>query len=451
MAGVLIRRLALENSLAFSTQKMFFSMSAKPMNTAFKDFAKTLEASATSLPQQMTDTKITQRKMKPKAQRSKHDQFMIQVKQPLTFQGQLDKFLEGVNDDVTDELAKFDKTVEKTFLKHEEKTTKQMFDGGGSNCTAEIDWDAAMAVIEHAEQAMPAPKVDKAELQRTTAVLNPTFSLAKVIGECPTLQRLVDLGVDLSQWEKKGGLDDAGMALSLDFGRDVAPRLRFLVDHGVRPSNLGRLLTENPDIFRVQLSDMKVRVEYLTWRKFSVKSIAAILNSCPVWLNFSTADVDRRLGYFQRAFALSANQVRALTAAKPDFVIWDGVHMNVERVRVLLTNELEFDKDEAREILLRSPQVYQQWDEESVRETHSVVKQMYTNQVILHSPAILAVPKHDVRVRHLFLKFLGKAQYDPKKPNYVSPAVIAETSDEQFCLQAAKVPLDILNKFLLTV
>ena len=29
----------------------------------------------------------------------------------------------------------------------------------------------------------------------------PTFNIAKIISDCPSLQRLVDLGVDLSRWE----------------------------------------------------------------------------------------------------------------------------------------------------------------------------------------------------------------------------------------------------------
>jgi len=398
--------------------------------------------------------------------RTKHDEFVVQVKEPLTFQNQLDKFVsrnqlddeepyqaEGGSLSNTNVALKMSKAMEKAFVQHEEGRLQSTRNGRRMQ-DQDIDWETAMAFIRKAEEVSPTQMVDKVELQENTAVLNPTFTLAGVIDECPTLQRLVDLGVNLSKWESRNGndsLETAALAMSLDFGKDIAPRLRFLVDHGVKPSNLGHLLTENPDLFKVQLDDMKVRVEYLTWRKFSVKSIAAILNSCPQWLNYSVADVDRRLGYFQRAFGLTGQQVRRLTLASPDLIVWDGVNMSVERVRHLLTNDLEFGEHDAKETLLRAPQVFMQWDEDSIRETHSVLRQMYTNQVLLHWPAILAVPAREVKTRHAFLRFLGKSQYDPKKPNYVSPKVISETTDQEFCAQVAKVPIDIFNKFLLTV
>jgi len=467
-----------------------FSVAPKPTNT-FKGFAEQLEAnlppaadeqqasaSAAVDPVPVKDSKPSKKPNNKKAKDgkkkahptktsqtalvskslSKHDKFTIQVKKPLTFQGQLESFLTRVGDIGEPEVSKaVDKAVEKAFVEHEKGREKKGARGRLLHQLADpgddvIDWDSAMAAIRKAEEAAPSVKVNMAELQEKTAVLNPTFSLAKVIDECPTLQRLVDLGVDLSKWERgEGGLDNAGMALGLDFAKDVAPRLRFLVDHGVQPSNLGHLLTENPDLFRVDLSDMKVRVEYLSWRKFSANSIAAILNSCPEWLNFSVADVDRRLGYFQRAFDLSGNAVRQLATSHPDLVIWSGVHISIDRVRIVLADDLEFDKAEVKEILMRAPEVYMQWDEDAVRETHAVVKEMYNKQVVLHFPEILAAPKNELRARHAFLKFLGKNQYDPKKPNYISPKAIWQTSDKEFCSEVVKVPIDMFNKFLLTV
>jgi hypothetical protein len=36
-------------------------------------------------------------------------------------------------------------------------------------------------------------------------------------------------------------------------------------------------------------------------------------------------------------------------------------------------------------------------------------------------------------------------------PGYVSPAALAETSDEEFCTKVAKVPVDFFNQFLKTL
>ena len=91
-----------------------------------------------------------------------------------------------------------------------------------------------------------------------------------------------------------------------------------------------------------------------------------------------------------------------------------------------------------------------QFDETEISDTHGVLEDMYTNDVILHCPSILAKPKYDIRIRHEFLKFLGKAQYDPRKPNFVPPSALL-MSDETFCKKVARVPVELYNKFLLTV
>jgi hypothetical protein len=44
---------------------------------------------------------------------------------------------------------------------------------------------------------------DPEELERM-CLNKPTFNLARIINESPTMKKLVDLGVNLSQWEKWG-------------------------------------------------------------------------------------------------------------------------------------------------------------------------------------------------------------------------------------------------------
>ena len=61
----------------------------------------------------------------------------------------------------------------------------------------------------------------------------------------------------------------AGLAIGLDFERDVAPRIHFFVDVGVKPKQLGSLFTRNPGIFITELDSLKTRVNYLKWKKFS--------------------------------------------------------------------------------------------------------------------------------------------------------------------------------------
>ena len=49
------------------------------------------------------------------------------------------------------------------------------------------------------------------------------------------------------------------------------------------------------------------------------------------------------------------------------------------------------------------------------------------------------------------MKKLGRDQYNPKKPNYISPKVLCEESDADFCELGAHVPVELYNKFLMTI
>ncbi len=60
-------------------------------------------------------------------------------------------------------------------------------------------------------------------------------------------------------------------------------------------------------------------------------------------------------------------------------------------------------------------------------------------------------------IRHLneqtlqFLKLLGRAQFDPREPNYVSPPAFAVTDDVGFVRDVAKANMTDYNRFLKTL
>jgi len=75
----------------------------------------------------------------------------------------------------------------------------------------DIDWGRAMEVIRKTENGQ-LPTVDRAKLHREMSVLNPTYSVATLVNDTPVLQKLVDLGVDLSHWEARKYLLSLHMA-----------------------------------------------------------------------------------------------------------------------------------------------------------------------------------------------------------------------------------------------
>ena len=74
-----------------------------------------------------------------------------------------------------------------------------------------------------------------------------------------------------------------------------------------------------------------------------------------------------------------------------------------------------------------------------------------SHETIIQHPYILLTNRLLLKSRHLFLKKLERNQYDPKKPNFISPNVLCEENDAEFCELGARVPVELYNKFLLSV
>ena len=104
------------------------------------------------------------------------------------------------------------------------------------------------------------PRPSEEDLMAIRAA-RPTQTLAALVQESSTLKRLVDLGVPLHLWDTNNQL---GLAVKLDFDRDVAPVIRFLADVGVDPDMIGDILGGNPGLMEEELEDLHTRVNYLT-------------------------------------------------------------------------------------------------------------------------------------------------------------------------------------------
>ncbi|NWI06597.1 MTEF3 factor, partial [Tichodroma muraria] len=115
------------------------------------------------------------------------------------------------------------------------------------------DWDdippsSALEVIseEEAVQIVAEPLLP---IQSST--------LRDYVDHSETLAKLIHLGVDLSQVEKR---QKAGqLLLTLDFEKDVKKILLFLKDVGVEDNQLGPFLTKNPYILGEDLEALETR------------------------------------------------------------------------------------------------------------------------------------------------------------------------------------------------
>ncbi|XP_029426675.1 transcription termination factor 3, mitochondrial isoform X3 [Nannospalax galili] len=275
-----------------------------------------------------------------------------------------------------------------------------------------------------------------------------SFTLGDYVDHSETLQKLVHLGVDLSKIEKHP--DAANLLLRLDFEKDIKQILLFLKDLGLEDNQLGTFLTKNYAIFSEDLENLKIRVAYLQSKNFSKANITQMVSNAPFLLNFSVERLDNRLGFFQQELELSVKKTRDLVVRLPRLLTGslEPVKENLKVYRL----ELGFKRNEIQHMITRIPKMLTA-NKKKLTETFDYVHNVMSipHHVIVKFPQVFNTRLFKVKERHLFLTYLGRAQYDPAKPNYISLDKLVSIPDEVFCKEIAKASVKDFEKFLKTL
>lgn len=276
----------------------------------------------------------------------------------------------------------------------------------------------------------------------------PVYSIAAFVNKSSTLQELIKLGVNLHKIEKIKGAQE--VILRLDFDKDIKPYVQFFRDIGLSVDVYGEFITKNPLIFKEDLENLQIRINYLDSKNFSQDDICRILTKNPLWLSCKTQNIDNRLGYFQGKFLLTGPEVRILTVRMPKIIISDLNH--IEETYFSVKEELGFKKEEIKTLVLKKPKIF------TLNRQHLIDRFCYLHSVLgldhkdlLNQPGILLSRQSKVRERHEFLKELHRAQYNAQKPGYISPLSLVSGSDFEFCSKICNVSVNTYNKFLKTL
>ncbi|XP_005072717.1 transcription termination factor 3, mitochondrial isoform X1 [Mesocricetus auratus] len=275
-----------------------------------------------------------------------------------------------------------------------------------------------------------------------------SFTLGDYVDHSETLQRLVQLGVDLSKIERH--TDAANLLLRLDFEKDIKQILLFLKDLGLEDSHLGPFLTKNYTIFSEDLENLQTRVAYLQSKNFSKADVAQMVRKAPFLLSFSVERLDNRLGFFQKELELSTKKTRDLVVRLPRLLTGslEPVKENMKVYRL----ELGFKQNEIQHMVTRVPKMLTA-NKRKLTETFDYIHNVMNipHHIIVKFPQVFNTRVFKIKERHLFLAYLGKAQYDPAKPNYVSLDKFVSVPDEVFCKEIAKTSVNDFEKFLKTL
>ncbi|XP_023648804.2 transcription termination factor 3, mitochondrial isoform X1 [Paramormyrops kingsleyae] len=288
------------------------------------------------------------------------------------------------------------------------------------------------AVQIHAEPALPAASV----------------SLGDYVDQSETLQQLLKLGVNLSKLEQRPNV--GSMLLRLDFQADVKDRLLFLKDVGVEDSRLGAFITRNPFILTEGLENLRARSAYLRSKKFSRVSVATMVSKAPYLLNFSIERLDNRLNFYQQTLGLSTEKTRTLLVRLPG-LLCRSLEPVKENLKVCEL-ELGFRPNEIQHIVTAVPKVLTA-NKKKLTEIFNYIHNTMgiPHSLIIKFPQVFNSRLLRIKERHLFLRYLEMAQYDPAKPNYISLHCLISLPDRVFCSDVAKATLEDFELFQKTL
>lgn len=273
-------------------------------------------------------------------------------------------------------------------------------------------------------------------------------SLQDYVDRSETLSKLVQLGVNL--WKLQQRPNVGSMLLRLDFNKDVVPILFFLKDIGVDGSHFGKIITGNPFILTQSLENLKARVNFLKAKNFSPETVASMVSKAPYLLNFSVKRLDNRLGFFQQQLSLSASNTQNIVARLPRLLC--GSLEPVKENLKICELEFGFKENEIQHIVLAVPKVLTA----NKRKLTQIFDYLHNTMKIPHHlmtkfPQVFNTKFLRIRERHMFLDYLGKAQYDPTLPNYIPLDRFVSLTDDTFCTTLAMATMEDFSEFQKTI
>lgn len=301
------------------------------------------------------------------------------------------------------------------------------------------------------DDVMLDPKVEEALALWARAVV-PTpatgpMPLHELANRSKKIKELVKLGVDFSKIAKRHG--DLERLLYLDWETQIKPQIRFLVDCGIDPQNLGKFFTLNTPLMWTDKDDIQVRINYLEAKLFTKEEISKILNHAFNWLTLPTKELDSRLGFIQTTFKLDGKQVRDVVCSSPRMVSCSNKEwaIVVDSVK-LMDREFGFSPWERRELLMKRASCYAKPGvvRQAFEYCHNQIGLTHT-QLVKHA-GILVCRVNRIKPRYEFLKFLKRDNFNITDPLYTSPDWLFKGTVEEFCAQAAKCTFQDYESFL---
>ncbi|CAF1303232.1 unnamed protein product [Rotaria sordida] len=275
-----------------------------------------------------------------------------------------------------------------------------------------------------------------------------TFDLAYLINESSTLKRFIEMGVDVYRWNQPNS--KAKYILTLNFERDCIQHLVFLNELGIKNKDLTQYLSYNPWIFKENLDDLRVRINYLENKGFNQENIRDIVIRAPFLLNLSTKMIETKLNWFIKKFHLNHNNINEFIIRSPKLLTLPL--QDISNTYFNMNKFLGFEHNELQKLFHQYPKLFI-YDYKLIELNFDFLynEMNITRQRLIDYPPILKQSFQQLRTRCLYLKYLKRQQFDPTKPNFISLKDLCLKTNDLFCQYVTKTSIQHYLNFIKTL
>ncbi|OQR79598.1 mTERF domain-containing protein 1 [Tropilaelaps mercedesae] len=296
--------------------------------------------------------------------------------------------------------------------------------------------------------------------------------ITTLVQKTEVLAKLAHFQVPVEEWEDKPDL--VNKLVSLNWRRDCDPCIEQLVQRtGMKPKDLRALLTKNPLVLTHPLQQIERRLEYLSadmsntliviqkrcFRRcvsrveltdqyhlifvqqyggwgMTANEVCNVVTREKFWLSYSMVCLKNRMQFLMKQFALSQLDLKQLIIKNPKVITWDLRRLVL--FKCLLVDKMGFSMDQTSRLLLAVPQLVFESDAVLLKRFKLIRKMGLEHEAIVDFPKIFLLRDYQLEQRLGFLEHLGRAQFDPEKPNYISAKDIAVKESNKFAKKTAK-------------
>ncbi|OAF68359.1 Transcription termination factor 3, mitochondrial [Intoshia linei] len=229
-------------------------------------------------------------------------------------------------------------------------------------------------------------------------------NIAAYARDSTNIQRLVDMGVNVSQFDHKYPKISEYL-IKQDFDTAIGSKLDFLTSLNIKKDELPIILNKNPFIYNQSVRNMKVRVLYFLSKKFTKNDILLITSKEPRILNMELTEIDERLGFIQKSLRLKAVHIRQAVVRYPKILLCRKE--NIQKTTSMLADVIKFNDSQVKMFFKNDPKLFNYDPNAALKSyTYLTTEMNLSNDQIVKFSICLRKRANKTTQRFLFVKSL---------------------------------------------